>query len=622
MSETLQPSASKIVSVLPARWNPPIPPASDRSEWRAAAERLTTAEAAMIHRKSEDALARPIEPILASDRLAYESNGLRDRYDVKWRVRRGSLAWLTVAECLDRSGCLVEKIQDLALSTCEESSWEMPAHIYDLTDPRGPWIDLAAAMTALQLAELAYLLGDALHPLIRREIAAAVRTKVFAPYMNREDHWWLRNTGATQVNNWAAVCSGSALASAIYLIEDPGELAMIFARALPSLADYLDGFDESGALSEGIGYWNYGLGYFTIAADLVERRTGGAINLWQDQRLVKTATLPARSALSPGRYPTFSDCGRNVALWRPLLRILASRADAAVLNRIASPLAMDSGLSPESASVLLVRDLFWQSQPSDQEMMLSDYDWLPGVDWLIARAEADNPCGLVLAVKAGHNGEMHNQNDVGSFLVEVNGEQLIQDLGAGQYTAQYFSDRRYELFTTSSRGHSTPEVCGRTQRSGQECRATEVSMQASDHATSLSMNLTCAYPDADALRSLTRTVRLNRASPTAHVEVSDLAEFEPEGELMSVLITQHDVAISGGRCIIEGDRSAICCEFDPSVVSADVETITGVALAEGPASVRRIRFRAKRGQICAVVLRITAVALKSLDQDADQATLS
>ncbi len=90
---------------------------------------------------------------------------------------------------------------------------------------------------------------------------------------------------------------------------------------------------------------------------------------------------------------------------------------------------------------------------------------LPDAQWVIA--ESKNRIGF--ACKGGHNGEPHNHNDVGTFLYESGGAFFLTDLGAGEYTADSFGQRRYEIFCNSSAGHSVP-MLGARQRSEEKSR--------------------------------------------------------------------------------------------------------------------------------------------------------
>lgn len=54
-----------------------------------------------------------------------------------------------------------------------------------------------------------------------------------------------------------------------------------------------------------------------------------------------------------------------------------------------------------------------------------------------------------IAFKGGNNDEPHNHNDIGSFLLTVEGEVFLTDLGCGEYTKEYFQpDTRYDICVT------------------------------------------------------------------------------------------------------------------------------------------------------------------------------
>src|SRR5262249_26245768 len=61
--------------------------------------------------------------------------------------------------------------------------------------------------------------------------------------------------------------------------------------------------------------------------------------------------------------------------------------------------------------------------------------WLPQVQMMTVRLSND----LFIAAHGGTNGESHNHNDVGDFIVYANGDPVIIDVGSGTYTARTFS---------------------------------------------------------------------------------------------------------------------------------------------------------------------------------------
>lgn len=67
--------------------------------------------------------------------------------------------------------------------------------------------------------------------------------------------------------------------------------------------------------------------------------------------------------------------------------------------------------------------------------------YLPDAEWAIATGKQQT----AFAIKGGNNGEPHNHNDVGSFLYSIGKEEIISDLGAGEYTKDYFGPERYSI---------------------------------------------------------------------------------------------------------------------------------------------------------------------------------
>ena len=89
------------------------------------------------------------------------------------------------------------------------------------------------------------------------------------------------------------------------------------------------------------------------------------------------------------------------------------------------------------------------------------------------RADVSNEAGaktrLSAAVKGGSNDEFHNHNDVGGFVLAVDGTvPVIVDPGAEYYSGRSFSSRRYESNLNNSFGHSVPRINGELQIAGKK----------------------------------------------------------------------------------------------------------------------------------------------------------
>ena len=91
---------------------------------------------------------------------------------------------------------------------------------------------------------------------LRARLRSETERRSIAPFLNRNDHWWLHTTPAKQVSNWTAVCVAGAVGAACYFETELDRLAEIITRGLHSLADYLETFDSQGGSSEGPDYWS------------------------------------------------------------------------------------------------------------------------------------------------------------------------------------------------------------------------------------------------------------------------------------------------------------------------------------------------------------------------------
>ena len=207
---------------------------------------------------------------------------------------------------------------------------------------------------------------------------------------------------------------------------------------------------------------------------------------------------------------------------------------------------------------------------------------------MIARYDPEDPDALVLAAKGGHNGEMHNQNDVGNFIVHLNGESIIPDIGRGRYTKDYFGPRRYEHLANSSLGHSVPVPNGQAQAPGREHGARLLLHETDPQGDRMQIDMAGAYPDAADLDSLQRTVILHREAPRGWVEVIDQVRFASgPGTFESVLTTFAEVELEEGAVLLRGERGAVRVRFSEGVTPR-YEVVEEVDMARCPTDVGRV----------------------------------
>ncbi|MFN4211093.1 MAG: heparinase II/III family protein, partial [Devosia sp.] len=453
-------------------------------------------------------------------------------------------------------------------------------------------VDLAAAMTALDLAEMDYLIGDALSPSLRARLRSEIDRRTVAPFLERNDHWWLHSTPDRQVNNWTAVCVAGVVGAACYLETDPDRLANIITRGLHSLADYLETFDSQGGSSEGPDYWSYGFGNYVVLAQLLHVRTGGQIDLLDDPQIREIAQFPVRTVLTQGLWASFSDSDSNPTFHPGLLTHLADRLELPALTELG--MQNDFRVEVFNQFAWPLRQFAWPLPERNVAFGGTSHDWFADMAWMISRLDPGDPNSLRLAIKGGHNDEMHNQNDVGSLIVVSKGKVVLTDPGRGRYSKAYFGPERYSNIMASSRGHSVPVVNGQEQAEGPQHAATVLGHSHGEGADRLTLAMAAAYPAAAGIAALERDVVFDRSVPGGRVTLSDSFSFtDSEGAFQSVLVTPLAVE-AGPETVRIGDAAGgVSVRFDPRAVSVSTERHDGVEKQYAPSvDLTRVLFTA------------------------------
>lgn len=563
-----------------------FPRVDNREAWTKAAETLGPKSGQLIA-EAEVAAKTPIPSFPATDYLDFKRTGRRQETQVAINYRRTTLRVLAMAECIEDQGRFLDPLLDLIWATCEESIWCRPAHDPDLPDVTDPTVDLMTAMTAFELAEVDALLGGRLEPALGPRIRHEVDRRAFVPFLAMEQHHWLFSTPRKQINNWSAVCNGGILGAALYLEDDPKRLATIVHKGLRSLDDYISGFDVDGGTSEASFCWSFGFGCFTMLADLIEHRSDAQITLWNDRtRLI--AGFPLRTQIGLRRFVNFSDSEIHFNHNPELLAYLATRLNMPDLMRIASHQLPNPRATQMSWAI---RECFWSPEEDMTPYIPGVHDWFRGLQWMFSRQDPEDPDAMVLAIKGGHNREMHNQNDIGHFTLDVWNEPLLVDLGKSPFDRKYFKhhDGRYDFIVAGSQGHSVPVVNGYTQSYGIEHCAKVLDHSHGADEDRVEYDIAAAYPDEAGLQSLTRLCRFDRIENL--IEMLDTFHFaETTGDFESVVICLRPVEVDGMRATILGDRGGVEISVHNSNVSIEVEELPGVELEKTPETVRRIRF--------------------------------
>ena len=490
-------------------------------------------------------------------------NGNRVNYEGICFEKRRQLAALVMAEIMEGQGRFTNHIIDGIGSFCEETWWGIPAHYgkqIPLTDVQE--VDLFNAETASLIVWTRYMLEkqfDRFSPDLCQRIDNEIERRILRPTLQK-DYWW--KTAGMNWNPW--ICS-NWLACVLVCEKNEASKAEAIAQIEKATQAFIDAYPEDGGCDEGPGYWD------RAAASMFEvlrLLPDDSHFVGSDEKIRKMAAYAYKTYIGHDYCVNFADAHENKAVQQvnivyPFgcwLNDKTMREFGAYLGRARQVLTQPAKLYDKSGNFpTLGRELLFLRHIRDfmaekaQEPIIKD-TWLADLQIMTARRG-----NWFVAMKGGNNGESHNHNDVGSFIVYTDGEPLLIDPGVGEYTAKTFSNSRYEIWTMQSDYHNLPQINGIGQKDGKVFAAKVVG-----HKDGLlTLDIAGAYPTEAAIKSWKRTVSATKSGISV-VEDFELNEYITPTRLM--LMTTHRDAlkhISYNTDQLEASIEDVSNQLDP-----------------------------------------------------------
>lgn len=553
----------------------PFPTAAERQGWEALPADARAALIAAGERQQQTSW----DILPASVFLEFARNGNRSRYESMRDRRRRKLQDLVLAECAEFKGRFVDEIVNGVWLTCEETFWGVPAHLgaqkakIGLPDVTEPIVDLFAAETAALLAWTLYLLEPQLQQvsrLIPERIRVETSRRILTPCLERNFSWMGFN--GPPPNNWDPWICSNWLTSTLLVEPDLKRRGAAIQKIVQCLDHFLNGYADDGGCDEGPSYWGRaGASLFDCLESLYEA-SGGALNAFNQPLIHQIGLYICRAHIAGEWYTNFSDAPARVNVDGDLIYRFGRRLNDETMQRHGAYAAFVENESalPRGSIGRELPALFNLAQlrlAPRAQALLRDV-WLPGIAVMAARLREGSVEGLYVAAEAGNNGKSHNHNDVGNFIVYVNGQPAIIDVGVETYTAKTFSPKRYEIWTMQSAFHNCPTIDGVMQSPGRQYAASAVSCDQSAQAAELRMDIAGAYPKNAGVGSWKRTIRLDRARN--QVEIADQFSLDHAAkEITLTLMTPCRVNQKSGALQLE-DRARVA--YDQNL-SASVEEI-------------------------------------------------
>ncbi|HEV2073550.1 MAG TPA: heparinase II/III family protein [Thermomicrobiales bacterium] len=572
--------------VAPGHWHP-YPTIADRRDW----EGLSAEQKNFLIEEGEALLGTSWPELKATLFMEFQRNGNRSRYQAESYARRKMLIRLVMAECVENQGRFLDDIVNGIWAICEESFWDVPAHNRytrypesALPDTEFPIVALFSAETGSVLAFADYLLGEHLEnhvPIVKERVQRELRDRLLDPYMERDDWNWLgfdRPPGSRAPNNWNPWIHSNLLTIELMIEQDEEQRAKFVHRALNGLDQFLSGYHEDGGCDEGISYWGRAGASIYECLDVLDTASRGRIAVWDEPLIKEIARYVLRTHIGGDWYVNFADGTAKTIPDPNVVYHYGERIEDEQLQTHAAASQADlTNEHTEFRSFNRTLNPYFRPIPQPETpptYPLIKQSWLDGIQVLTAREAEGSSQGLFLAAKGGHNDESHNHNDVGSFIVGLDGQPVLIDAGVEEYTKKTFSDRRYEIWTMQSAYHNLPTVNGVQQAPGAEYHATDVSADIADDRAVLHLDIASAWPQEAGVQRWERTVQLLRGQD-AKVTISDdyMLTSDPQSITLTLMSASHVDASTPGQLRLEGPKRALLVDYDVDIWQVETERI-------------------------------------------------
>ncbi|HOO99927.1 MAG TPA: heparinase II/III family protein [Bacteroidales bacterium] len=299
-------------------------------------------------------------------------------------------------------------------------------------------------------------------------IKEAIVEKGLKPSLLSQNSGWAKNS-----NNWNQVCNAGMVFGALAVYEDEKDLALkMIERAVTSTALPMEDYNPDGAYPEGYGYWGYGTSFHVMFLSAMEKAFGDYYKLPSAEGFMKTAGYLENMTGPFGMPFNYSDCGSG-ANTNPAMYWFAARLkDPSVLW--SERYFLNNKTLP--ADRLLPSLLVWSTGIITEDITPPSYRVWTGQGKnpvALMRTGWNDKNDIFVGFKAGSPYVNHGHMDVGSFIMDANGERWAMDFGSQDYNSletagvdlwnRSQNSERWTVFRYNNRAHNTLTVNDKLQ---------------------------------------------------------------------------------------------------------------------------------------------------------------
>jgi hypothetical protein len=351
-------------------------------------------------------------------------------------------------------------------------------------------------------------------------------------------------------------------------------------KVMNSVDNFIEPYPADGGCDEGPSYWTRAGASLFDCLELLYSASNGAIDFYGESLIQEMARYIYRTYIGFDYFTNFADAPARMQIEPTVVFRFGKAIGDVKMQAFAAQIAQKQNfgdhpikgsfgcLNRQLPALFTIEEL--KATP-DGEPFMRDV-WFSEIQVMIARSKASKKDGFYLAAKGGHNDESHNHNDVGNFMVYLNGLPVLIDAGAATYTAKTFSRDRYLLWNNQSAYHNLPTINGVMQKEGRQFAAEKVNYQQNNRQASLSLELAKTYPSEAFVKSWQRKITLNREENILLQEKYQLEKFIQPFTL-SLMTSVKPTIAKPGKINLPVEAANVSITYDPGRFEASFENV-------------------------------------------------
>jgi len=386
-----------------------------------------------------EALRQDAEEMLGEKPVVHRLIGPRLLDQSRLALRR--ISTLAGMYRLDGDKRFVERARQEMLTAAAFKDWN-PSH----------FLDVAEMTNALAIGY------DWLYDQLSAEDRATIRNAIVELGLKEgakvyEGHrWW-----AVAKHNWNQVCNGGMTSGALAIAdEEPALAGRIIQWGRQSIPLAMASFAPDGGWAEGPGYWNYATRYNVYYLAAVETALGTDFGLKKMPGFAETDFFRIHFVGPNGKSFNYADAGEREgtaaqSMW------FAREFDQPVFA------AQERYLAKNRVDIFHLLWFDGREEPATTGKFPLDAVFR-GVNVAFFRSAWQDPKAVFVGFKGGDNKANHSHLDLGTFVLDAQGQRWAMDLGSDEYNMPgYFGNKRWTYYRLRTEGHNTLTIDGQNQ---------------------------------------------------------------------------------------------------------------------------------------------------------------